>query len=368
MAIVPSYFGYLAEQQNLQAMIDNSLDNLQAQSKWRDWLDEGVPQMSLTFETAIGRDRIEAAASIVDDDAPAPLRSRNTIELLTGKIPSIKQKIPLKQSEMRDLEIIKALNIVGGNKAALLQKFYNDVANCATAGDKRVDIMTLQGVSNFSIDVSVTNNPDGVAYGTVDLLPRLNQAQGVPVVWSNTSGSKPVDDIETYLQFIWNTYGRQFGVLTMSYDLWLNFRRTDQVKSMLATFYNVGKQSATFAVTLDNVNEFFVANQWPPIEIINLSYNIEKDGKQQIVKPFNVNNVVFRPAGKVGTLVNAVSMEDLHRVTGKTYAKYGPTLVSKWAQSDPLIEWTGMEMLAFPAIDVDSIFILKTNTVQASFS
>lgn len=367
MAIVPSYFGDLANAQNMQAMIDNSLDALQTQSFWRNWLDEGIPQMSLTFETAIGRDRIEAAASIVDEDSPAPLRSRNTIELLTGKIPAIKEKFQLKQSEMRDLEVIKALNIQGGNKAALIQKFYNDVANCATSGDKRVDIMMLQGYSTFNIDVSVTNNPDGVAYGSVDLLAKSYQAQGVPVAWSDAANATPIDDIEGYLQYIWNTYGRQFGVLRMSYDLWLKFKKSAQVKSMLQTYYNVGKGNASFAVTPTKVNEMFAENGWPMIELINLSYNVEKDGKPQIIKPFNVNNLVFSPAGKLGTLVNGVSMEDIHRVAGKTYAKYGPTLVSKWAQSDPLIEWTGMEMLAFPAIDVDGIFILKTNTVQASF-
>ena len=87
MAIVPSYFSTLAESQNIQAMIDNSLLNLQKQSIWRDYLDLGLPQMDLTFEQAIGRDRIEAAASIVDPDAAKPLRSRPSLELLTGKIP-----------------------------------------------------------------------------------------------------------------------------------------------------------------------------------------------------------------------------------------------------------------------------------------
>src|SRR5690348_7888802 len=103
MAIVASLFGNLASNQNLQAMIDNSIDAFQAESVWRNYLDWGVPQIELTFATAIGRSRIEAAASIVDPDSPAPLRGRASLEKLEGKIPTMKQAFSLNQSDYRSL-------------------------------------------------------------------------------------------------------------------------------------------------------------------------------------------------------------------------------------------------------------------------
>jgi hypothetical protein len=109
------------------------------------------------------------------------------------------------------------------------------------------------------------------------------------------------------------------------------------------------------------------ANQWPPIEIVNHIVPVESDGIITHIKPWNAANVVFAPAGKLGTLFNAISMEDIHRSAVKSYAKFGPTLISKWSDTDPLVEFTGMEMNAFPAIDVDQLYILKTETVQASF-
>ena len=363
--VVPSYFSNLAQSQNMQFLIDSSQTALDTHSIWRKYLNVGSPQMSLNFDSAIGRDRIAAAASIVDSDAPAPLRSRTKLELYKGKIPAIKEKFRMNQDDMRSLEVLKALN-VGGSNTALINFLNKDLQEAAVSGDKRIDLMLLQAMSNLTIDINITNNPDGVAYGTVDLLAQGYQKQGVPTVWSDVN-STPIDDIQNFIEFNWNTRGRTFGSIKMSYTLWLQFKKTTQVKNYLATFFNLQKTTASFAPTLMNVNEYFAANNWPAIEIINYVTNIEVDGQPTFVKGFNPNNVCFSPAGVIGTLFNAISMEQIHPVQNKTYANYGPTLVSKWAESDPLVEFTAMEMNAFPSINVDNIFILTSNTVQASF-
>lgn len=365
--IAPSYFRNLAASQNLQFLLDTSQDNLDAQSIWRNYLNVGLPQMSLNFDTAIGRDRIAAAASVVDSDAPAPLRSRNKLELYKGKIPAIKEKFRMSQNDMRDIEVLRALPMPGGNSTALISFLNKDLQEAAVSGDKRVDLMLLQALSTLQINVNATNNPDGAVYGVIDLLAQTYQKQGVPTVWTDVA-STPIDDIENFININWKTRGRQFGSIKMSYSLWLSFKKTTQVKNNLAAFYNTGKANNSFSVTLSSINEYFAANNWPPIEIINYITNIETDGNATFVSGFDQNACVFTPAGKLGTLYNAVSMESLHPVTSKTYATYGPTLVSKWSESDPLVEFTAMEMNAFPGINTDAVFILTTNVVQASFT
>lgn len=365
--IVPSYFSTLAQSQNLQFLLDSSQLNLEMQSIWRGWLNPGIPQMSLNFDAAIGRDRIAAAASIVDSDAPAPLRSRNKLELYKGKIPAIKEKFRMNQDDMRSIEVLRALPIAGGNNDALIGFLNKDLQEAAVSGDKRIDIMLLQAISTLQIDVNITNNPDGIAYGVIDLLSQSYQKQGVPTVWSDVA-STPIDDIENFITINWKTRGRQFAKILMPYELWLLFKKTTQVKTYLATFYNTGKSNVgSFAVTLATVNEMMSANMWPQIEIVNHVSNVEVDGNATYIRAFNSNNVAFVPAGKLGTLMTAVSMEQVHPVKDKNYATFGPTLVSKWAESDPLVEFTGMEMNAFPSVNIDGIFILATQTVQASF-
>lgn len=368
--IVPSYFGYLAEQQNLQAMIDNSLNVLQGQSIWRQYLDEGVPQASLSFETAIGRARIEAAASIVEEDAEAPLRSRPTLELYTGKIPAIKEKFRLPQKDLRTIMTLQESRNFNedARKMMLIKTLWDDVSKASVAGDKRVDIMLLNALSTLTVDVTATNNPDGVIYGTLDLLSKPYQKQGVPVVWTDLANATPIDDIENYLLNIYKTFGRSFGKILMSYDLWLQFRRTNQVIDRLKSFFNIGKANGSYSATLENVNEMFAANMWPPIEIINYVSGIEKDGIISPIRPFNTNNVSFVPAGKLGILENAFPMERMVPIKDKSYANFGPTLVSKWMDNDPITEFTAMELLAFPSLtEIDGIFILETNVVQNGF-
>lgn len=364
--IIGSYFQNLAQSQNLQALIDASQANLEQQSIWRRWLNTGLPQMSLNFDAAIGRDRIAAAASVVDSDAPAPLRSRQKLELYKGKIPAIKEKFRMNQDDMRSLEVLRALPLAGGNNEVLINFLNKDLQEASVAGDKRVDLMLLQAISTGSIDISTTNNPDGVAYGTIDLLGASYQYQGVPTVWTNVA-STPITDIENFVTINRDTRGRTFGKILMSMRLWNYFKKTTEVKNFIATFYNTGKTTSAYAVTLDSVNEMFMANRWPMIEIVEHNTHIEVDGAPTYVRGFNDDNVAFVPDGKIGTLFNAVSMEEMHQVAGKSYAKFGPTLVSKWAENDPLVEFTGMEMNAFPSINVDAIYVLKTQTVQASF-
>jgi hypothetical protein len=367
--IVPSYFSTLAQSQNLQFLLDASQANLEQQSIWRQWLNVGVPQMSLNFDSAIGRDRIAAAASIVDSDAPAPLRSRQKLELYKGKIPAIKEKFRMNQDDMRAIEVLRALPLVGGNNDALLQYLNKDLQEAAVSGDKRIDLMLLQAVSTLTIDVNTTNNPDGVAYGTIDLLAQSYQSQGVPVAWQTSATATPIDDIENFITINRDTRGRTFGKILMSMRLWNYFKKTTQVKNYLATFYSTGKAAGgAYAVTLKNVNEMFTENRWPMIEIIEHNTNVESDGVSTFVRGFNDDNVAFVPDGKLGVLANAISMERVHPVQNKNYATFGPTLVSKWAESDPLVEFTGMEMNAFPSISIDSIYVLKTQTVQASFT
>lgn len=371
MSIIPSFFGEYAEQPVVQAMIDDSLDNLQGQSIWRDYLDVDMPQASLTFEQAIGRDRIEAAASIVDIDAPAPLRGRNVLELYGGKIPTMKEKFVLSQGELRQLMALEESQLLNGNGAvtALIQKLYNDLQVAAVAGDRRVDIMLLQGISTLTVDTGLTLNPDGTAYGTIDLLAKSYQKQGVPITWiANPTTATPIDDVENFIEYITVNFGRSFGRIQMSQTMWLQFRRMTQVISRIQTFFNVGKANASFAVTLGSVNEYFAANGWPPIEVVNVVRGVEKDGIITPFRPFAENNIAFLPTGKIGMLKNAFPMERKRPIVGKTYADFGPTLVMKWADDDPYREFTGMEMNAFPAIDIDSVFVLTTNVVQASFT
>ncbi|MXV16836.1 major capsid protein [Hufsiella ginkgonis] len=360
MAIVASLFGDLAQSQNLQALIDNSVDALYTQSIWRQYLDWGLPQTDLTFATAIGRSRIEAAASIVDPDSSAPLRSRAALEKLDGKIPTMKEKFSLNQDDYRKLRVLQTLPISDREKLnQLIAKLWNDVQNAATSTDRRLDIMFLQAVSTFQVDVTITNNPDGVVFGTVDLLAKADQKRTVTTVWTDNAAD-PFKDIRDVVRYA-ALSGRKFKEIWIDQELWFTIQNLTNVKAAISGYQNPGS-NAKFLVTLNTVNEFLVANGLPMIKLINERRGIEKDGKVDTINPFKKENVVFIPEGKLGIVHNAISIEEWEKVAGINYAKYDRTIVSKWHDNDPWREYTAAELNAFPALEaIDGIFILQSN-------
>jgi hypothetical protein len=366
MAIVASVFGNLASNQNLQALIDNSIDVFQTDSIWRNYLDWGVPKIELTFATAIGRSRIQAAASIVDPDSPAPLRGRSSLELLEGKIPTMKQAFSMNQQDYRALLMLNNLPIADGQKKTqLIEKLFNDVKLASVSTDRRLDIMFLQAVSNFSIDLSITLNPDGAALGTVDLLAKTDQKRTVTTTWisGNAATADPFADMEAVVNYA-ALSGRSFSEVWIDQSLWLTIKTFDKVKSAIAGYQNPGSNK-NFIVTLDRVNEYLAANKQPILKVMNERRGIEKDGKITTVNPFNSNNVVFVPAGKLGVVHNAICVEEVEPVAGVNYAKYDRTLLSKFRDNNPWMEYTQVELNAFPALEaIDGIFILQSNVAS----
>lgn len=369
MAVVASLFGYLAEGQNIQALIDNQLQLLYGQSKWRQYLDWGIPQIELTFATAIGRSRIEAAASIVDPDAPAPLRSTGKLEKLEGGIPTMKEKFALKQEDYRKLRSLQSLPISDQTRLnMLIQYLWNAVQNAATSTDRRIDIMFFQGVSNFEIDINVLNNPDGVDFGTLPLLAKGYQKRTVQALWYNVDGTPnlsadPFKDIENVVTFAGKTFGRVFSEIWIEQEKWFQFKNHPTVKANISGYQNPGS-NAKFVVTEDSINEYLRANKLPAFRIINERIGIEKDGNIETTNPFNVNNLVFVPAGKLGIVHNALAIETMEPVQGINYANFDRTLVSQWRDNDPWREFTQAELNAFPALEqIDGIYILQTDVV-----
>jgi hypothetical protein len=360
MAIVASIFGDLASKQNMQALIDNSIDFLQSQTIWRQYLDWGIPQVSLSFETAIGRSRIKSAASLVDIDAPAPVRGRGKLEILSGKIPTMKSAFELNQTDYRALKQLESLPISNAaRKDALIKKLFDDVSDAATSTDRRLDIMFLQAVSTFKIDCSVLGNPDGAAFGEVDLLAGANQTRLVSKVWSDATADpfKDINDVVNYASLS----GRKFAEIWMDQETWLNIKNLASVKAAISGYQNPGSNK-NFTVTEAMVNEYLVANKMPPIKVINERRAIQEDGEDKVINPFKKENVVFMPAGKLGLVHNALSMEEMEAVEGIMYAKYDRTLLAKWRDNNPWKEFTQVELNAFPALEaIDGIFHLKTD-------
>lgn len=362
MSKLNSLFGAYADK--LQVLVDKSLDKF-APTWFENYFDFGVPQMSLSFVTVIGKSRIEAAASIIARGSAAPLRSRAGLDKLSGAIPPIAEKFAMDEELMRQYITIQGLPVSDQvKKNQLLELLFGDVKKVGDSLMKRLDIMCLEAISTGQISLTVTNNPDGVTLADpIDLLMPTANKSNAAVNWNTAGTATPITDIETVTSTA-KAKGVTPAKVLMSLAAWQKFRKTTEVKDYMKTFH--GQSNNKVLPTLSNVNDFLTEQMLPIIEVVDQSIGIEKDGKISTIRPFSDDNVALVPAGKLGTIHNALSVEQLKPVEKVSYATYRNGLISKWQENEPWQEFTKGELNAFPGVDaIDGIHLISTT---AAFS
>lgn len=359
MAKIKSVFGIYADR--LQGVVDNSLDQF-APVWWKKYFDMGVPRVGLSYETVIGRSRIEAAASVVSHNASAPLRSRANLSKMTGEVSSIKEKFQMTETDYRDFYVMQNLALDDATKkAALLDLMFNDIKKVGNSAMKRLDMMTLQAISTGKISLTATNNPDGLVTGDIDLLMPLTNFKKVAVIWATSATATPISDIKAVVQ-AGEAEGKTFAKMLMTRNSFWAMQKCAEAMSMLSGYFRMGNNQKMVG-TLDQYNEFLTANGFPVIELVNEAIGIEADGVITVNRPFNDTSVVFIPDGKLGLINCAIPIEQLQPVAGISYATFEKGLISKWSENDPFCEWTGIELKAFPGVEtIDRIYIMDIAT------
>lgn len=358
MSKVRSIFGVYSDR--MQVMIDSSLDRF-APTWFSRYFDFGPTQTTLNYVSVIGKSRIEAAASVVDRDAPAPLRNRATLDKLSGEIPAISQKFKMSTSDYYDFMALQAITAVDDNtkKRQLLDLMFDDIKKCGDAPLKRIDIMCLQAISTGKIKINTTTNPDGLAFDDLDLLMPASNKVNADTVWTDVAAKPLTVDIPNIVKLAQDR-GIRLTKMLMSKTKWYHFIQITEVKNLMSNFLGF-KQAGTILVTLENVNRMMEANLWPTIEIVDEAIGIESDGVISTIRPFDDTNVAFVPDGRLGTIKNTLSVEQLRPVEQVNYAGFNRVLISKWAENDPFGEWTKGELNAFPAVEaIDWIHLLST--------
>lgn len=357
---IQSVFGQLASK--MQVMIDSSFD-LWKPTWFTKHFDFGVPTIGLDFTTVIGRSRIEAAASVVDRESPAPLRTRALIEQLTGKVPAIKEAFKMSETDYRNMLTIQNIpNLDDATKQRmLLDLMFGDLQKASNAPMKKLDIMCLQAMSTGKIKINAATNPDGLILPDVDLLMPAANLKKVVEKWSVSATADPVTDIYNTVKAA-RAKGITYEKILMRIEVFWRMVQCTKFAANISAFYNPGS-GATVAITFDKVNEYLRANKLPYIEEVNEVIGVEKDGSISAIQPWEENNITFVPAGKFGVIHNAFAMEELQPVKMVDYAKAGRVLVSKWMSNNPWGEFTSCELNAFPGVSViDQIAIMQTET------
>jgi hypothetical protein len=360
MARLSSIFGDLVTSQNLQVIVDKSLDLFNVPS-WKKYFTWGVPTIGLTYKAVIGAARMEAMASMIDRGSAKPIRSRAGLAAVEGAIPAIGEKFQMREEMYRDYLTMQSLPMNDVDKRnAILDMIFNDLRIAGNAPHMRLDYIAYQMLSTAKMQITVANNPDGIISDEVDLLmPLANKYKTVGDIWATTATSTPIIDI----QHVVNDFrlkGVVFDRMLMDYFAFNNLAASETLAKYL---YGKVTTNVKYIVSLALVNDYLQGVGLPTIEIVNSVGGVESDGAISSVVPWAEGQVTFIPAGPVGTMYNAFSIESLKPVPGVSYAVYEKVLLSKWSVNDPWAEFTQCELNAFPGWEnIDRCAILDTKT------
>ena len=364
MTRIKSVFGDYATQ--LQVLVNENLE------KFKDpffpkYFTTGIPKSTLSYATAIGRSRIEAAASVVAHGSEAPLRSRAGLEKLSGEVAAIKVKREMEENEYRNWLTLRETRMADeSKKQQIIQLIWNDVKHVVDAVNSRLDIMAKQALSRGIVTINATTNPDGIVVGDVDLLVTNRDGLNIndhtaasghwthPIQGNNTGATAtPIEDIIQIVSTAEDN-GIAFEKMLMTPSKW---REVASIVSRAGGRFDEEP-------TLDEMNNYLTDRNLPYIELVTGRHSLETDGGISNYVAWQNQYVTFIPAGSLGVIHNALAIEEISPVQGVDYAMNDRVLVSKWAQTEPFGEYTRGEIAAFPGLEAaDNVWMLNTESV-----
>lgn len=323
-------------------------------------LSRKVATDNLRWDVIIGDRRSGVAGNVTAFDVSAPIHGRDALREKGGKVPSIRGKRVMKESDFRKYI---SLRKQGRPSAELLDLIYDDIAFCSIAPHKRIDWIEAKLLSEAGkVSFKNTDNVGVVTQFDVDFkIPNANK-HGVSVVWSDTDNSVPLKDFKESIVLPLAEKGITGGVVRMHPAKIFQMLES---KSILEKFGLLTRgQVDGIDFDLSKLNAYLKSNNWPTIRAFNASIGIEQDGKVAYSNPWNVDNITWTPEGQLFTVFDAGSVEDEVKVDGLIYTNYMGNLVKKWSEPDPAREFTAYEFNAFPALEVaDEMITVNTNKV-----
>lgn len=297
------------------------------------------------------------SADVVALDSELPVKSRDTIEVVSGDIPKIGMKMYLTEKQMKD---IQSLIATSRPTAQIVDKIFTDLPRVIEGVYETIEGIFLSELST-GVGIAPRSNGTGVR---VDMKFLDANKFGVKALWSDTRASA-LDD----LQKIFDKAMDDENVITDMYadDEFLKaFYSNEQVRQQYA--FNQGFVGDKIPVLdLEKAQEV-VRRKWG-VELHRVARKIrtELNGERKNSDAWAKGTAAFTCDERLGSLVWTDLVESTRPVPNVTYETADDfILVSKYSQTDPWREFTASQAMVVPVLNnVDRIYLLDSKTVQA---
>ena len=297
------------------------------------------------------------SADVVALDSELPVKSRDTIEVVSGDIPKIGMKMYLTEKQMKD---IQSLIATSRPTAQIVDKIFTDLPRVIEGVYETIEGIFLSELST-GVGIAPRSNGTGVR---VDMKFLDANKFGVKALWSDTK-SNALDD----LQKIFDKAMDDENVITDMYadDEFLKaFYSNEQVRQQYA--FNQGFVGDKIPVLdLEKAQEV-VRRKWG-VELHRVARKIrtELNGERKNSDAWAKGTAAFTCDERLGSLVWTDLVESTRPVPNVTYETADDfILVSKYSQTDPWREFTASQAMVVPVLNnVDRIYLLDSKQVQA---
>lgn len=363
--LLSSLFGELTK--HVQARIDAAselnkriFDNV----IYRKYLDWDTPTIGLDFEEIVGKYNLTVAAATIGENAKEPILGSYGLETVKERVLNHAVTLPMTVQDYRKiLQLLDSKSISDEQKKKqLIDLMWGGVQRVVNGVEAKIDIIFLGALSNCGVfTFNKDNNPEGGVRGEINFnMPSTNIAQST-TKWTdaNLETVDCMEDIQAILDLAEDK--TVLGKILCAPSRISYMCRSKKMKQMIW-----GTDKSSKIVQLKDINDYMESNGYPTFEKIKRQCKIQNGKVLTPYTPWNANNIVFVPDGKLGTVKNAYANNELKPESDVAYSNYGRIRVSQWHVGETKGanqgEFTKAESLALPVItEMEGIYTLKTD-------
>lgn len=299
---------------------------------------------SLDAKTLVGAEGSRVAAHVISYDSKAPEAGRKTLTTLHFDIPKTAQSRTKTENQILEHAITKAMQ--GQN--AVVEDYFNDIDFVNDSVNAREEWFALQALSLTQIQLSTTNNPQGIINETVvDFGMNAANKKCAAVVWGTTV-TTAIADFKAVIA-AGRLLGIKFQMALMSPTAFNLIVASTEFQSA-AKAYVVGQPTVLGYMGIDMVNKIFISLGLVPITVIDTYVGIEaKSGVITQLNPWDDKHVLFIPQVQQGNMFNGPIAEEIEKPDGVLQSKKGNVLVSIQKSFNPVKVVTKGECNVFPS-------------------
>lgn len=329
------------------------------------FLDWDVPTIGLDFNEIIGQYNITVAAPTIGNQSKEAILGSYGLETLKESVLTHAVTLPMGIDEYRKvLALLDSKYLADRAKTEQLVKLmWGNVTRVVDSVLAKIDMIFLGALSNegvFTLDD--TTNPEGGVKGQINYNQPATNIATATTAWTdaNIETVDCFEDIQAVIDVAQSKV--TFAKVLLAPALVSYMCRSKKIKQMV---WGVDKSAQM--VLLSDLNAYMASKGLPVFEPLRREVVIQNGLDRTPYTPWNANNMVFIPEGKLGVVKNAFANSEIRPEAGVAYSNYGRVRVSQWGvgetQGSNGIEFTKAEVLALPVItEMNGIYTLKTQS------